>query len=97
MTPVAATSQPPLPTFDKAKQVSEQFESFFVYQLLESMSAGLKTDGPFGGGSAEKTWRSMQNEQYGKAITGKGGIGLGDAIYRQIQRMQEAAPAPATP
>lgn len=96
----AAGAQPfsPLPNApDRAKEAAKQFESFFVYQLLESMGAGLKADGPFGGGNAEKTWRSMQNEQYGKVIGGKGGMGLADAIYAQILRLQEAAAAPKEP
>ncbi len=90
--PAAIASAPAtLPGYDKAREVSKQFEAFFIGQLMETMSQGLKSDGPMGGGEAEKTWRSMQNEEYGKIVARGRGFGIADAIYSQIMRLQEAA------
>lgn len=97
MTAVAGTSAAitgtGLPVVDKAREVSKQFEAFFIGQLMDTMSKGIKTDGPFGGGQAEQAWRGMLNEEYGKVVANGRGFGLADAIYGQILRMQEAKPA----
>ena len=89
---IAASSATP-PAADTAREVSEKFEAFFIGQLMETMSQGLKSDGPFGGGNAERSWRSFQNEEYGKVVARGRGFGLAEAIYGQILRMQEAATA----
>ncbi len=73
----------------KAREGAESFESFFLTQVLDTMFAGIETDGPFGGGGAEKQWRSMLNEQFANAIAKSGGIGIADQLYRQILAIQE--------
>ena len=75
----------------KIRAAAREFESVFVAQLLDSMSAGLRTDGPFGGGHAEEAWRSSLNQEYGKVIAARGGIGVGAAIHRELLRRQEVA------
>lgn len=74
----------------RARDTAEQYEAVFIYQLLENMSSGLKTDGPFGGGEAEATWRSQLNDAYAKVIAQRGGIGIADALYKEMLRLQEA-------
>ncbi len=75
----------------KARETAEDFEAVFIAQMLEPMFQGIKTDGPFGGGHSEAMFRSMQNEQVAKEIARSGGIGIADAIYRQILELQEGA------
>ena len=74
---------------DQARTAAESFEAFFISQIMGNMSTGLKTNGPFGGGQAEDTWRSMLNDQYGKSISSHGGIGIADMVYREILKLQE--------
>lgn len=74
---------------DAARATAVEFEAVFLSQLLEHMTAGLETDGPFGGGHAETVYRSMQNQEFAKAIARAGGIGIADAIQREILRLQE--------
>ncbi len=73
-----------------ARDVAEKFETVFLNTMLQGMFEGIKTDGPFGGGHGEQIYRSMMNEQYAEAISARGGIGIADAIYRQILSLQEA-------
>ena len=75
----------------KARETAEDFESVFIAQMLEPMFQGLKTDGAFMGGHSEKMFRSMQNEQIAKEIARSGGVGIADAIFRQILELQEGA------
>lgn len=75
---------------EKAREVSKQFESVFLMQVLENMSSGLDNDPMFGGGAGDEIYRSMFNEQTAGAIANKGGVGIADSVYRSILQMQEA-------
>ena len=85
--PAPATTSAP----DRMRQAAEAFEAFFLTQVLEHMSTGLKTDGAFGGGPAEGAWRSMLNEQYATTMARRGGTGIADYVYREMLRIQEMA------
>lgn len=90
--PSAAPQAPREPVRDpRAWATAQDFETFFVSQMLEQMSVGIETDGPFGGGNEEKIYRSLMNGEHAKAITQRGGIGLADAVYREIMALQEGS------
>lgn len=74
-----------------ARRSADEFEAIFISQMLKSMSVGVKTDGPFGGGQSEEIYRDLMNEELGQVMTSKGGIGLSDAIYREILKSQEVS------
>ncbi len=74
---------------DKTKEAAKQFEGFFVGQMMEYMSAGLKADGVFGGGQAEETWRSLLNQEYGKEIAKSGKLNIADSVMKSMLQMQE--------
>lgn len=76
---------------DKAqlREAAEEFEATFMSQMLKPMFKGLKTDGPFGGGHAEKVYRNMLVQEIGKEMSRAGGIGIADSVYQELLRMQE--------
>ncbi len=74
----------------KAMAAARKFEAFFLTQMLEQMTAGIETDGPFGGGQSEKLYRSMLNQQYAEHLSAAGGIGLADTIYAELIKAQES-------
>ena len=74
---------------ESLRRAARELETVFLTQMLEHMSAGVGADGPFGGGNAERLWRSSLNEHYAKSMAGRGGIGIADAIYRDLLRWQE--------
>lgn len=74
-----------------ARKSADEFEAIFISQMLKSMSTGIKTDGPFGGGHSEEIYRDLMNEQMGEAVTKQGGIGLSDSIYRELLKNQEVS------
>ena len=76
---------------DAARQSAQEFESMVLGTFFESMFAGIKTDGPFGGGQGETMYRSLLTQEYSKAITERGGIGLADHVMAQLQRLQEGS------
>lgn len=74
---------------EKLKASAQDFESFFLTSMMEQMFSGIETDGPFGGGEGERVFRSMLNQEYGKAIASSGGVGIADMVYRQMLALQE--------
>jgi Rod binding domain-containing protein len=80
----------------KVREAAQKFEAFFVGQMMEYMSAGIKADDTFGGGQAEETWRSMLNQEYGKEIAKSGRLGIADMIGKEMLKMQEKRSAAAT-
>jgi Rod binding domain-containing protein len=73
----------------RAEAAAKDFEAFFISMVLENMFAGIKTDGPFGGGNGEKIFRSVMIEEYGKQIVERGGFGIADMVQKEILKLQE--------
>lgn len=73
-----------------AKKAGTDFEAMFLGQMLNHMTAGLKTDKTFGGGHGETTFRSLLHEEYAKQMVKSGSVGIADAITRELLRQQEA-------
>ncbi|MBS0384380.1 MAG: rod-binding protein [Proteobacteria bacterium] len=76
---------------ERARQAANEFESVFLNEMLSPMFEGLSTDGLGGGGVGEEMFRPMLIDQYAKAISHAGGIGLADEIVRELTRMQSTA------
>ena len=74
---------------DQTRKVAMDFEAVFISQMLQPMFQNLGAKAPFGGGHGEDVWRSMQVQQYGKAIAEAGGIGIADKVMREMIQMQE--------
>ncbi len=75
----------------KARVAAEEFEAGFLTTMLEQMWTGIEADAPFGGGHAEKVYRSMMVGEFAKSISSAGGIGLADHVYREILSAQEGS------
>ena len=73
----------------QARKTAEEFEAFFLGQMLQPMFANMDAAPPFGGGHSEKIWRSMMVDEFGKSMAKAGGIGIADSIQREILRLQE--------
>ena len=86
-----AASAPKLPAADAhdIDAAARDFEAVFIAQMFEQMWAGVKTDGPGGGGTGEGIFRSLMIQDIGRQVAGQGGIGLADAVKREMLAMQE--------
>ena len=73
----------------RAKQAAQDFEAVFLSQMLGTMFEGVSTDGPFGGGQGEAMFRSLMVDQYAKNIAAQGGMGLANAVTRELLQTQE--------
>ncbi len=81
-------SPPPAPTA-RMRETAEAFEASFLAQMMKPMFEGLKTDGMFGGGQGEETWRGFMIEAMARQTVQAGGIGLADQVVAQMLKMQE--------
>ncbi|MBL8769740.1 MAG: rod-binding protein [Phenylobacterium sp.] len=72
----------------RAKDAAQKFEAQFLSTMFQQMFSGLKTDGPFGGGTGEEMFRSLMTEAMGKQVAKAGGIGLADTVQREILKLQ---------
>jgi len=73
-----------------AHKVAQDFEAFFLAQAMDAMFAGIETDKLFGAGSGENVYRSLLSQEYAKVAAKSGGVGIADAVQREILRLQEA-------
>ena len=73
------------------KETAQSFEAFFLTKMMESMYEGVSTDGMFGGGHAEKIYRSLLLDEYGKSMAKTGTVGVADYVMKSILDMQEMA------
>jgi Rod binding domain-containing protein len=78
----------------KAWKAAQDFEAMTLGELLAPMFETVKSsEGIFGGGSGEETWKPMMTQELAKGIARNGGLGLAAPIYRQMLQMQEQANA----
>lgn len=71
------------------RKIAEDFESFYMFQVLQLMQPPMNEDSMFGGGFAEEMFRHTLNEQMAGQIVKRGGVGLADSIYAELTRLQE--------
>ena len=83
------------PTTDdekKMRDTANDFEAVFIKQLLDAMEKTIeREDSVMGGGSSEGYFRDMMYDETAKQIAHRPGgsaFGLGEAIYRQMAKMQ---------
>lgn len=88
---VAGAPRLPAAPTAKMRETAEAFEASFLTQMLKPMFEGLETDGPFGGGEGEATWRSFLVEAMAKQTARAGGVGLADEVLSEMMKMQEMA------
>ena len=99
LVPSPALTRPVVPTLpvgaSDTRQVAEDFEATFLAQMLQPMFAGLETDGPFGGGHAEATWRGFLVDAMARQVAQGGGIGLADHVQRELLALQTVPALPS--
>ncbi len=76
----------------KLKKTAQDFESVFLEQAFDRLTANAGDSGPLGGGdSGGSVYRSMLVKEYAGQVVKSGGVGVSDSVYRQMLQMQEGA------
>jgi len=75
---------------EEARQVAEDFEAFFLSQMVEAMFKGVGENNEFTGGAGESAFSGLLHEEYARVMAGTGGLGLSDNLTNEILRYQES-------
>ncbi|MDJ0948497.1 MAG: rod-binding protein [Alphaproteobacteria bacterium] len=94
LTEISARPSPapePVPSTraENARRAAEEFESIYLSLMFSSMFTDLGGDNPFGGGPGEKIYRSHLFDELGRVFARSGGVGIADAVQREMLRLQE--------
>ena len=91
---LATAATPPAggngPHVDAVRHAAQEFEAIFLAQVLGTMTHGLGGDDLLGDGQGE-VFRDILNEEVAKLISRSGGIGVADAVLREMLKAQEVA------
>lgn len=71
------------------EEAATEFESFFIYTMLENMQSGIEVNETFGGGHAETVFKSMLNEHVAAEIAQKSPFGISEAVQAELLKLQE--------
>lgn len=81
----------PATSHGQIRRLAQEFEAQAIAAMFQPVFAALPTNGPFGGGQAEAQWRPMLVDAIARDLARGGGIGIGDAVRRELLRAQENA------
>ena len=76
---------------------AQDFEPQFLNSMFQHMYQGVGGDGPFGNSAGVGPWRSFLTDEYAKSFAKSGGIGIADAVYKQMIARYQAQQAPQQP
>ncbi len=90
--PTAGPARPASPaSLETLRGVAQEFEAVFVAQVLARINQG------FGGGQDngetvdQGVFHDMFNDEVAKLISRTGGVGVADAVLREMLKVQEVA------
>ncbi|RMF15515.1 MAG: hypothetical protein D6757_04475 [Alphaproteobacteria bacterium] len=75
------------------REAAEDFEAVFLSQMLAPVFEQLGEDPLMGGGYAGKVYQSLLVDELGRSMAKAGGVGLADAVYRELVKAQAAMQA----
>jgi Rod binding domain-containing protein len=84
--PIALAPAPVGAASASLRRAAEHFETMFLAQILRDFTVG--TIGPDGGGQSAP-FASMLQDEYARLIGRSGGIGIADAVLREMLKAQE--------
>lgn len=80
-----------LSRMQKMEKAAADFESIYVYQMLQETQPKVDLDSDFMGGDVEQTFRPILNEYLAKEIVESGGMGLKQNILNQMKKYEETS------
>ena len=88
LAPVSQASAADLARRGEIDRTAREFEASFLSIMFQQMFAGVEVEAPFGGGSGEKMFRSFLTEALAKETVKAGGVGVADAVKREMLKLQ---------
>jgi flagellar protein FlgJ len=70
----------------RLRRAAQDFESVFLNHMLKTMRQASTLGPGLGGGSGQRMYRELLNEELAKSIARGGGFGLADVLVRDLIR-----------
>ncbi len=77
----------------RLREACTEFESLFIHLLLKELRATVGKSGLMDGGQAEEVYTGMMDTEMARDLAAKGGIGLADILYRQLDSARTEPPS----
>jgi flagellar protein FlgJ len=85
LAPQGASAGPDRPgARDAFRQAAQEFEAVFLAQVLAKLNPGLD-------GDDQSPFHDMFNDEVAKLISRSGGVGVADAVLKELLKSQEVA------
>jgi len=77
----------------RLRAACSEFEALFINLLLKEMRATVGKSGLMDGGQAEEVYTGMMDTEMARDLAAKGGFGLADILYRQLDPVRADRPS----
>jgi flagellar protein FlgJ len=74
---------------NKLEKVCLEFESIFIREMMKAMRKTIPKTGFFGNDSRKEIFESLFDAEISKAISNRGGLGIGKLMYRNMLKKIE--------
>ena len=75
----------------KLRDVCQQFEAYFVAELLKTVAEGSRFEGMLKESRAEKVFGAQRDAELSQVLAKRGALGIGQLLYEQLSPQLEAA------
>lgn len=74
---------------EKLKKACSDFEALFLARMLKVMRQSVPSSGLWGNGPSKEIYDSFMDQELGKKMAQREGLGLGRKIYHQVLKREE--------
>jgi flagellar protein FlgJ len=85
---------------ERLRKACTDFEALFVQEMLKFMRQTVPKSGLAGPGGGKEIYQSLMDQELSKNLAKKGGLRIGEMVYRQMSGKEEtnaASPGPLNP
>jgi flagellar protein FlgJ len=80
---------------EKLKKACADFEALLVARMLKLMRQSIPQNGLLENSPGKEVYQSLMDQELAKSMSQRGGIGLGEVLYRQVLQREEKSRAAA--
>ena len=74
---------------EKLKKACSDFEALFLARMMKIMRQSVPSSGLWGNGPGKEIYDSLMDQELGKKMAQREGLGLGKKIYHQVLKREE--------
>lgn len=74
---------------EKLKKACTDFEALFMTRILRAMRQTVPPGGFLGNSPGKEIYQGLMDQELAKSMSRRGGIGLGEMLYRQVIQREE--------